>query len=235
MSQLVRKERKPPQRLPPLNAADEMLAAIAQSHLSLEEISTSPAMPDKTFTVLSKQEPTLRCRFHLGTVVNKVRNISNPVTMAHQDLSCGQCWTCCDRNVLAEPCSGSWEHVPRIHDLKHSDIRPAVAIDCEMGTALSGDSELIRVSMIDYFSGATLLDNIVEPDVPMRHLNTRFSGVSWADVNRARRQKTCLQGKAGARWAIWRYVGPTTLVIGHSVSNDLRALNWLMRMWLIRS
>jgi RNA exonuclease 1 len=96
-----------------------------------------------------------------------------------------------------------------------------------MGTALSGDSELIRVTMIDYFSGATLVDNIVEPDVPMQHLNTRFSGVSWADIKKARRQKTCLQGKAGARRAIWKYVGPDTLVIGHSVSNDLRALKWL--------
>jgi RNA exonuclease 1 len=96
-----------------------------------------------------------------------------------------------------------------------------------MGTAMSGDSELIRVTMIDYFSEAILVDNIVEPDVPMRHLNTRFSGVSWADVKKARREMTCLQGKAGARRAIWEYVGPETFVIGHSVSNDLRAMRWL--------
>jgi RNA exonuclease 1 len=96
-----------------------------------------------------------------------------------------------------------------------------------MGTAMSGDSELIRVTMIDYFSGAILVDNIVEPDVSMRHLNTQFSGVSWADVKKARRERTCLQGKAGARRAIWKYVGPETFVIGHSVSNDLRAMRWL--------
>jgi RNA exonuclease 1 len=133
------------------------------------------------------------------------------------------------------PCIQDIDELCDLYQLYHtpatppgrSDIRFAVAIDCEMGTAMSGDSELIRVTMIDYFSGAILVDNIVEPDVPMRHLNTRFSGVSWADVKMARRKRTCLQGKAGARRAIWKYVGPATFVIGHSVSNDLRALRWL--------
>jgi RNA exonuclease 1 len=100
-------------------------------------------------------------------------------------------------------------------------------MDCEMGTALSGDSELIRVTVIDYFSGAVLVNNMVEPDVPMSHLNTRFSGVSWADIRNAKKQGTCLAGKASARSAVWNYVGPETIVIGHGVSNDLRALRWI--------
>jgi RNA exonuclease 1 len=103
----------------------------------------------------------------------------------------------------------------------------AVAIDCEMGTAVSGDSELIRVTMIDYFTGAVLVNNIVEPDVPMLHLNTRYSGVSWGDLNYAKRRGTCLAGKAQARSAIWRFVGPETVVVGHGLSNDLRALRWI--------
>ncbi|KAJ4307928.1 hypothetical protein N0V94_009561 [Neodidymelliopsis sp. IMI 364377] len=81
--------------------------------------------------------------------------------------------------------------------------------------------------MIDYFSEEILVDNLVEPDVPMRHLNTRFSGVSWADFKNARKTGTCLSGKAGARLAIWKYVGTDTIVIGHGVSNDLRALRWI--------
>lgn len=96
-----------------------------------------------------------------------------------------------------------------------------------MGTAISGDSELIRVTLIDYFSGAVLVNNIVEPDVPMQHLNTRFSGVSWEDVWKARREGSCLKGKKGARRALWRYVGPKTVVVGHGASNDLRALRWI--------
>jgi DNA polymerase III epsilon subunit-like protein len=96
-----------------------------------------------------------------------------------------------------------------------------------MGTALSGDSELIRITLIDYFSRAVLVNNIVEPDVPMQHLNTRFSGVSWGDVRKAKREGNCLKGKAGARRALWRYVGQKTVVVGHGASNDLRALRWI--------
>ena len=96
-----------------------------------------------------------------------------------------------------------------------------------MGTAASGDSELIRITLVDYFSEETLIDNLVQPDVPMQHLNTRYSGVSWPDLKEARRKGTCLNGKAGARQAVWRYVGVETIVVGHAVSNDLRALRWV--------
>lgn len=96
-----------------------------------------------------------------------------------------------------------------------------------MGTAASGDTELIHVTLIDYFSEEILVDNLIEPDVPMQHLNTRYSGVSWADFKTARRRGTCLGGKAGARRAIWRYVGTDTIVVGHGASNDLRSLRWI--------
>lgn len=110
---------------------------------------------------------------------------------------------------------------------RDEDVCFAVALDCEMGTAASGDSELIRVTLIDYFSGAVLVNNLVEPDVPMQHLNTRFSGVTWADMNEERKKGRCLKGKAGARKALWRYVKPDTIVVGHGASNDLRALRWI--------
>ena len=41
-----------------------------------------------------------------------------------------------------------------------------------MGTAFDGDSELIRLTLIDYFSGETLIDSLVYPDVAMLHFNT---------------------------------------------------------------
>jgi RNA exonuclease 1 len=164
--------------------------------------------------------------------------------MCNRYLLDTQRWTCCDQPGAADPCSGAYEHIPRMQTLtelsklyqfhstplvspKQSDVRPAVAIDCEMGTAVSGDSELIRLTLIDYFSGAVLIDKIVEPDVPMLHLNTKYSGVSWAVFNRARRQGISLKGKGGARRAVWKYVGADTIVIGHGITNDLRALRWI--------
>jgi RNA exonuclease 1 len=96
-----------------------------------------------------------------------------------------------------------------------------------MGSATSGDSELIRITMIDYFTSEILVNNLVEPDVPMQHLNTKYSGVTWADFGRARREGSCLRGKVGARNAIWRFVGTDTVVTGHGTSNDFRSLRWI--------
>jgi RNA exonuclease 1 len=106
-------------------------------------------------------------------------------------------------------------------------IRAAVAIDCEMGTAESGDTELIRVTMIDYFTREILVNNIVEPDVPLRNLNTRYSGVTWAHMRAAQRNHTSLNATPGARNAIWKFVGAQTIVVGHGVSNDLRSMKWI--------
>ncbi|KAL7774644.1 hypothetical protein CFE70_005558 [Pyrenophora teres f. teres 0-1] len=102
--------------------------------------------------------------------------------------------------------------------------RAAVAIDCEMGTARTGDSELIRISAIDYFTGEVLVNNLVEPDLPMQNLNTQYSGVTFGQLNRDVRAGHCLKGKSGAREALWRFVGPDTFIVGHGVNNDLRAL-----------
>lgn len=113
---------------------------------------------------------------------------------------------------------------------RYSDIHPAIALDCEMGTSASGDSELIRLSVIDYFSSEVLVDNLVWPDVKMDHYNTRFSGVTVRDMENARAKGTCFRGRDKAREAVWRFVGPTTLVVGHSVDNDLIAMRWIHPM-----
>ncbi|KAI4627583.1 uncharacterized protein J4E87_004147 [Alternaria ethzedia] len=100
-----------------------------------------------------------------------------------------------------------------------------------MGTARSGDSELIRLSAIDYLTGEVLINNLVKPDQPMQHLNTKWSGVTWDQMNEAVREKTTLKGKAshsiGARKLLWKFVGPDTILVGHSVHNDLKALKWI--------
>lgn len=102
----------------------------------------------------------------------------------------------------------------------------AVAIDCETGTALDGEPELIRVTVLDYFTGAALLDSLVWPDVAMEHYNTRWSGVTHSQMRAAKREATCLFGVDAARREVWRYVGVDTVVVGHDVKNDLGALRW---------
>ncbi|KAF2703979.1 hypothetical protein K504DRAFT_485452 [Pleomassaria siparia CBS 279.74] len=240
LSQFVRKRTKGSTRSIPTNAAEVEITMNAYQALSLNEnppplptikpsVDTSPPLGDliarHSPTAEPTQEPGFRCKYHPGQVIQK-----------H--------WSCCCQHVTAKPCGGSNMHIPRLYlpdelseqyqfhptpstPSRGQDVRTAVALDCEMGTAVSGDLELIRVSLIDYFSGEVLVDNFVEPDVPMKHLNTRFSGVSWADIRKAKRLGICLNGKSRAREALWRYVGPETVVVGHGASNDLRALRWI--------
>lgn len=96
-----------------------------------------------------------------------------------------------------------------------------------MGTASTGDSELIRVSAVDYFSGKILLDKLVYPDVKMLHYNTKYSGVTRQDMESARRTRSCLFGRASARRALWEFIGPNTIVIGHGGNSDLTSLRWI--------
>lgn len=120
-----------------------------------------------------------------------------------------------------------WQHHPTKNGQTKPLHRTAVAIDCEMGTSMSGESELIRVTLLDYFSGQVLIDKLVWPDVPMLHLNTRFSGIRWNDLNKARRKHSCLYGRNNARAAVLQFVGPSTIVVGHSAHHDLTSLRWI--------
>ncbi|KAH6623424.1 hypothetical protein F5144DRAFT_615214 [Chaetomium tenue] len=178
--------------------------------------------PNHRGTDVAATKP-LECRFHTGKVVYKV-------------------WTCCRKHVSKDPCT-----IKKDHDVRDDqgganerrwqfhvtapemkpNHRAAVAIDCEMGTAFDGDSELIRLTVVDYFTGKALIDSLVYPDVPMMHFNTRWSGVTKGDMERARREHKCILGKAAARKAIFRYVGPSTIVIGHGAQNDLCSLRWI--------
>lgn len=96
-----------------------------------------------------------------------------------------------------------------------------------MGESKAGDSELIRITLIDYFTSAVLIDSLVYPDVGMLHFRTRFSGISRKDIETAKRRRQCIMGRDNARRAVWRYVGPNTIVVGHSAHNDLTALRWI--------
>lgn len=43
----------------------------------------------------------------------------------------------------------------------------------------------------------------------------------------ALRKNKCLRGRDAARAALWRFVGPQTVVIGHAGNGDLIALRWI--------
>ncbi|KAK0716302.1 hypothetical protein B0H67DRAFT_645942 [Lasiosphaeris hirsuta] len=132
-----------------------------------------------------------------------------------------QRWSCCGKHVSENPCGGDNNHLLR-HDpgdraLKKSwefdetptharpDHRLAVSIDCEMGSASDNELELIRLTVVDYFSGKTLIDTLME---------------------RAWKRRQCIFGTAAASVAIFKYVGRGTFVVGHGMQHDLLCLRW---------
>lgn len=96
-----------------------------------------------------------------------------------------------------------------------------------MGTGMTNESLCIRVSVIDYFTAEVLVDKLVFPDEPILNYNSRFSGVNHAQMTRAKSTGDCLFGIAAARDAIWKFIGPDTIVVAHSGQNDLNSLRWL--------
>lgn len=106
------------------------------------------------------------------------------------------------------------------------DERRAITLDCEMGISSTGESELIQVAAIDFFSGEILMDSLVWPDVKMRHLSSRHSGVTWPMMHKAAKTNTCIWGRDAARKRLMQFVGTQTGIIAHDGKHDLLALRW---------
>jgi len=106
----------------------------------------------------------------------------------------------------------------------NKDIRAAVALDCEMGTSVIGNSVLIRLSVVDLFTGLPLINSLVAPTVDMAHYNTRYSGVTFSAMRIAKQQNQAIRGTDAARNQLLRFVDSDTFIIMHGGSSDLTAL-----------
>ncbi|KAF8134342.1 hypothetical protein EV363DRAFT_1396762 [Boletus edulis] len=94
--------------------------------------------------------------------------------------------------------------------LSHEKQRSRVyAIDCEMCLTEDG-KELTRVSIIDYESDIVVYDTLVKPPKPIIDYLTKWSGITEASLAMA--TTTLAQ------------VVPTSILVGHSLESDLKAL-----------
>ncbi|CCU76442.1 RNA exonuclease 3 [Blumeria hordei DH14] len=166
----------------------------------------------------------LKCKFHDGVIQR-------------------QRWTCCYKYQFSDGCQAKkdhnapdhvdeklrtqWNYVRTPTVVNQAFQKAAVAIDCEMGGTSTRESVVIRVTMIDYFTSEVLVDELVYPDTRIVDYRTRFSGVTRAQMENAVRKRKCLFGLEAARKAIWKHVGPSTIIVGHSLNNDLTALRWI--------
>jgi RNA exonuclease 1 len=91
------------------------------------------------------------------------------------------------------------------------------ALDCEMGYTTHG-LEVIRVTLVAA-SGCPVYDSLVRPEHPVIDYNTRFSGISESDFSE-NETKSLVEVQND----LMCLINPDTILVGHGLGNDLRAL-----------
>lgn len=104
----------------------------------------------------------------------------------------------------------------------------AVVLDCEMvgvlGTSGRECSELVRVSAVDFLSGELILDTYVSPQGKVISWRTKFSGVNRSVLEEKKQEGKLIKGWQAARNLLWQFIDAQTVLIGHSLNNDLAVL-----------
>ncbi|KIJ54809.1 hypothetical protein M422DRAFT_153255 [Sphaerobolus stellatus SS14] len=105
--------------------------------------------------------------------------------------------------------------------LSEDAVLDVAAIDCEM-IYTTGGMHVARVSVVDG-EGKKVLDEFVRlPDgVKVIDYITRFSGVT-PDL-----LKSAVLDLHGIRQALRSYIGPSTIIVGHALENDLKTLRMI--------
>ncbi|KFO28689.1 RNA exonuclease 1 like protein [Fukomys damarensis] len=141
-------------------------------------------------------------------------------------------YTCCSAAVGSVGCQVAKQHVhdgrkdnlegfvKTVAKERSQDAHPGIyALDCEMSFTIHG-LELTRISMVD--SDLRLVyDTFVKPDHNIVDYNTRFSGVTEADL--ARTGVTLRDVQA----FLLNVLSSDSILIGHSLESDLLALKMI--------
>lgn len=99
---------------------------------------------------------------------------------------------------------------------KDSQPQAIVAVDCEM-CYTSKALELTRITLVGG-DEQVLLDELVLPAEPIVNYNTAFSGITPQMMQGVTTTLSQIQQQ------VLKFVGPHTLLVGHSLENDLRVL-----------
>ncbi|KAI1117871.1 hypothetical protein F5Y14DRAFT_402286 [Nemania sp. NC0429] len=102
----------------------------------------------------------------------------------------------------------------------------ALVVDCEMVELADRVVDLVRVTVVDFFTGAIVVNNLVQPTASVKDWRSRVSGVDGAILHAAHRdpEATVLQGWPEARARIFAVADADTVFVGHALPNDLKIL-----------
>lgn len=105
--------------------------------------------------------------------------------------------------------------------------RDAVVIDCEMVQAEKGRRVIAYLAAVDFLTGEVLVDSYVDPQRKIFNWCTRYSGITFRAMKKAKANGDALRGWMGARRALWDYIDSDTVLIGHDIKNDLNCLGMI--------
>ncbi|KAK7923626.1 hypothetical protein PG985_007697 [Apiospora marii] len=85
-------------------------------------------------------------------------------------------------------------------------------------------SELAQLCAVDAITGETLINELVIPAGVVVNWRARYSGVNAAKIREAKAKGTILPHWRDARALLLEYMDSETVLVGHSVENDLQML-----------
>ncbi|QRW08352.1 exonuclease domain protein [Ceratobasidium sp. AG-Ba] len=110
-----------------------------------------------------------------------------------------------------------WVETPAGSALPAGQAPKIMAIDCEMCETEDG-KVLARVCAVDYNTEKVVYDQLVLPDKPVTDYLTQFSGIT------AEQLAPVTHKLADAQTGLLEIIDGNTILLGHSLENDLRAL-----------
>ncbi|KAE8356262.1 ribonuclease H-like domain-containing protein [Aspergillus coremiiformis] len=129
---------------------------------------------------------------------------------------------------LEKLCESTNPHLARVCQTKGNVTGPArrsaVAIDCEMVRVAGKMTEVVQVCAVDVLTGEILVDKAVVPTRPVIDWCTRWSGMTHRRLEDMKRQGKAVNGGSEALAEVLKFVDGDTIVVGHALDNDLRAL-----------
>lgn len=149
-----------------------------------------------------------------------------------------QTYTCCNQPKFSDGCTTFKAHVwngygPGFNgpfdDYVNTGDRPAFekgngayALDCEMGFTAFG-LEIIKISVIA-IDGRVVYERLVQPSTEIIDYNTRFSGIEPEHFTNG---ESIVATLPEVQQELLQFINSKTILIGHALENDLRALKMI--------
>ncbi|CCE62255.1 hypothetical protein TPHA_0C00990 [Tetrapisispora phaffii CBS 4417] len=182
--------------------------------------------------------PCSRCntKFQKKDIMRKTICKYHPLKKQRSDKDREEIYPCCGKSSsstceLRLGCKTSDNHVFRytnynelstITEFNHTKYvdgeKNVLALDCEMAFTSLG-YEMIRLTIVDFFTSQILFDEIVQPIGDIIDLNTQFSGVHEID-----RSKHLTYNEVISKVIIKELINKNSILIGHGLENDLNVL-----------